>query len=106
MADIVPPMAFQAVGTIIVVVGTVTALGTLAADHAYWQYLVRNPGNPLIPTNWLMMPIGERFTYLRDKQDDPRAERLRARARRWWIATGGLLAVATVYFAFVSPQEN
>ncbi len=103
MADTVPPPILQVIGAILVFIGVVAALGTLAADHAYWRHVVRGAGNPRLPTNWLMVSMGERIVYLRDKQADPRAERLRLRAGRWWRATGVLLAVAFLYFVFVPP---
>lgn len=55
------------------------------------------------PTNWLLIPIGERIVSLRHTQADPCAERLRLRAGRWWRATGVLLSVAFLYFVFVPP---
>lgn len=61
MANTVPPPTFQIIGAILVFIGALTALGTLAADHAYWQQLIHGSGKPRLPTNWLMIPMGERI---------------------------------------------
>jgi len=100
MAAVVPPLAVQIVGAVLVFVGAIVALGTLAADHAYWRHRC-DSGHRRIPTSWLLMPIDERIGHLREKQGDARGERLRRRAGRWWMTTGVVLAVALLYFGFV-----
>ncbi len=104
MANTVPPPTFQIIGAILVFISALAALGTFAADHAYRQQLMQGSGKPRLPTNWLLIPMGERIVSLRHKQADPRAERLRLRAGRWWRATGVLLVVAFLYFVFVPPM--
>ncbi len=106
MADTAPPPILPVIGGILVFIAVVAALGTRAADHAYWRHVVRGAGNPRLPTNWPMVSTGERIVYLRDTQADPRAERLRLRAGRWWRATGVLLAAAFLYFLLVPPMAG
>ena len=46
MANTVPPPTFQIIGAILVFIGALAALGTFAADHAYWQQLMQGSAFP------------------------------------------------------------